>query len=208
MAKKTVSKKLRQPKQPRSHDTVRIILDGAERILKSEGHAAVTTTRTAQVAGVGVGTLYEYFADRKALFRGLEDRTWRTLIDSTVATMQGLRGEPLDKAIRQSVLLALDALRSRGSLHGFGPASRAVLVRRSEYASLLGRELEKEVLHRGDGLQPPALRFEVASLSVSLLAWAASLRSDDAAALRAYDREVADMIVGYLCTPRPASAIS
>jgi AcrR family transcriptional regulator len=44
------------------------------RILDREGEAAATTTRVAELAGVSIGTLYQYFSDRDALLDALQDR--------------------------------------------------------------------------------------------------------------------------------------
>ena len=63
-----------QPQQPRSRATVGIILDAAIRVLDQEGLEALTTTRVAEVAGVSVGTLYQYFAHRDAIIDALQDR--------------------------------------------------------------------------------------------------------------------------------------
>lgn len=51
-----------QPRQPRSRMTVSVILDAAVRVLEQDGWDALTTSRVAEVAGVSVGTLYQYFA--------------------------------------------------------------------------------------------------------------------------------------------------
>lgn len=64
----------KQPKQARSQETVRVILDGAIRVLNQEGSSAMTTTRVAEAAGVSVGTLYQYFSDRDAVLDALQDR--------------------------------------------------------------------------------------------------------------------------------------
>jgi AcrR family transcriptional regulator len=63
-----------QPQQPRSRATVSVILDAAIRVLDREGLEALTTSRVAEVAGVSVGTLYQYFAHRDAIIDALQDR--------------------------------------------------------------------------------------------------------------------------------------
>lgn len=62
------------PKQQRSKVTVAAILDGTVRVLEQEGSDAATTSRIAEVAGVSVGTLYQYFANRDAILDALQDR--------------------------------------------------------------------------------------------------------------------------------------
>ena len=63
-----------QPQQPRSRATVSVILDAAIRVLDREGLDAMTTSRVAEVAGVSVGTLYQYFAHREAIIEALQSR--------------------------------------------------------------------------------------------------------------------------------------
>lgn len=66
-----------KPKQARSQATVQAILDGAIRVFDQEGSDAATTSRIAEVAGVSVGTLYQYFADRDAILDALQDREFQ-----------------------------------------------------------------------------------------------------------------------------------
>jgi AcrR family transcriptional regulator len=63
-----------QPRQLRSKVTVGLILDAAIRIFEKEGAEAATTSRIAEVAGVSVGTLYQYFGNRDAILDALQDR--------------------------------------------------------------------------------------------------------------------------------------
>lgn len=63
-----------RPKQSRSRATVSAILDAMIRVLDQEGYEAATTTRVAEVAGVSIGTLYQYFSNRDAILDGLQDR--------------------------------------------------------------------------------------------------------------------------------------
>src|SRR5271165_4165767 len=64
----------RLPKQRRALQTIDAILDAVIRILKREGSQAVTTNRIAEVAGVSIGSLYQYFPDKQAIFEALHQR--------------------------------------------------------------------------------------------------------------------------------------
>jgi AcrR family transcriptional regulator len=64
----------RKPRQHRAQQTVGAILDAVIRILKREGFDAVTTNRIAEVAGVSIGSVYQYFADKRAIFEALHRR--------------------------------------------------------------------------------------------------------------------------------------
>ena len=75
MSRRAASKAARNPpQQSRSRATVSTILDAAVRILDKEGADAATTTRIAEVAGVSVGTLYQYFGNRDSILDALQDR--------------------------------------------------------------------------------------------------------------------------------------
>jgi AcrR family transcriptional regulator len=64
----------RQPKQRRAHQTVDAVLDAVVRVLKREGFDAVTTNRIAEVAGVSIGSVYQYFPDKRAILVALHQR--------------------------------------------------------------------------------------------------------------------------------------
>src|SRR5262244_2098197 len=64
----------RRPKQRRARQTVDAILDAVVRVLKREGVRAVTTNRIAEVAGVSIGSVYQYFPDKRAIFVALHQR--------------------------------------------------------------------------------------------------------------------------------------
>ena len=63
----------RTPRQARSQATVEFILISAARVFRREGFAA-TTNRIADVAGVSIGTLYEYFPNKHALLQALAEK--------------------------------------------------------------------------------------------------------------------------------------
>lgn len=57
----------KRPRQARSAFTVDAVVEAAVRVLLAEGYARLTTRRVAEVAGVSVGSLYQYFPNRAAL---------------------------------------------------------------------------------------------------------------------------------------------
>jgi AcrR family transcriptional regulator len=59
----------KRPVQDRSRETVAAIVAATFQVLDDDGEA-LTTTRVAAVAGVSVGTLYQYFPHRDALING------------------------------------------------------------------------------------------------------------------------------------------
>jgi len=76
----------KQPRQARSQATVHAVLQAAVQVLEREGVEAATTTRIAEVAGVSIGTLYQYFSHRDAIFDALQDREF----ERALALMQSV----------------------------------------------------------------------------------------------------------------------
>jgi len=64
----------KQPGQVRSIATVNAILEAAARILVVSGYATASTNLIAQRAGVSIGSLYEYFPGKEAIFAELRRR--------------------------------------------------------------------------------------------------------------------------------------
>jgi AcrR family transcriptional regulator len=70
----------RTPKQQRSRDTVDVIVEAATRVLAKLGWAKFTTNEVARVAGVSVGSLYQYFPSKLALAEAIRQRHLATVL--------------------------------------------------------------------------------------------------------------------------------
>jgi AcrR family transcriptional regulator len=62
------------PRQDRSRATVDVIVEAATRVLARRGWARFTTNEIAAVAGVSVGSLYQYFPDKLAIAEAIRQR--------------------------------------------------------------------------------------------------------------------------------------
>src|ERR1700743_377035 len=71
------------PQQARAPSTVHAILEATVQVLEREGTEAATTTRIAEVAGVSVGTLYQYFSHRDAILDAVQERECSKAIELT-----------------------------------------------------------------------------------------------------------------------------
>lgn len=61
----------KQPRQARSRATIEAILQASARILEAHGWQALTTNSVAELAGVSIGSLYQYFPNKLALIEGV-----------------------------------------------------------------------------------------------------------------------------------------
>ncbi len=97
----------KQPRQARSQATVNAVLEATVQVLEREGVDAATTTRIAEVAGVSIGTLYQYFAHRDAIFNALQDREF----DRALTLMQGVLSDGnLERTPRETVTAVVRGL--------------------------------------------------------------------------------------------------
>jgi AcrR family transcriptional regulator len=128
----------RQPKQLRARQTVEAVLDGVARILKREGVDAVTTNRIAEVAGVSIGSVYQYFPDKRAIFIALHQRHLEE-VDRLVETKLVEHAESsLSELMRGMVSAMIEA-------HASDPKLYELLL--------------TEVPHRAEGAQEFAVRL-------------------------------------------------
>lgn len=75
----------KSPRQCRSAETVRTILEGAARILEERGLDGYTTNAVAERAGVSIGSLYQYFPSKEALTAALAARESALLTEAARA---------------------------------------------------------------------------------------------------------------------------
>ena len=64
----------KRPGQQRSQQMVDILLEASGRVIARQGLANLTTNRVAAEAGVSIGSLYQYFANKQELLEGLLER--------------------------------------------------------------------------------------------------------------------------------------
>lgn len=110
------------PRQARSRASVDAILEGCARILERDGYESLTTNRIAETAGVGIGTLYEFFPNREGVVLALASQRLDRL---AVEVQEGLaQAEVLQPSAALELLLRRIV--------------RAVAADRALYRALLG----------------------------------------------------------------------
>lgn len=115
MAKRqqTIEKKRRIPHQTRANETVSAILEGAAQILEAGGLAAFTTNAVAERAGVSIGTLYQYFADKRALLIELARREMQAALAESARALQAQSGAAPEERVRALVRAVINAFHGR-----------------------------------------------------------------------------------------------
>lgn len=92
----------RKPQQQRSRATVDAIIEAAFICVAERGTAGTTTRHIADVAGISVGSLYEYFANKEMILDAMNQR----FVEEVVATIQPL----LPRLARLSIAEAIHEL--------------------------------------------------------------------------------------------------
>jgi AcrR family transcriptional regulator len=107
----------RQPRQRRALQTVDAVLDAVIRILKREGFQGVTTNRIAEVAGVSIGSLYQYFPDKQSIFEALHQRHIDQIDRLVASKLVEQAASPLDKLVSALVEAMVEAHEADPELH-------------------------------------------------------------------------------------------
>src|SRR5918995_1789698 len=127
------------PTQDRSKETVEAILQATALVLKREGYDRASTRRVAEVAGVSVGSLYQYFPNKESLVVALYNRHLRELISMFESRFEESVRAPLPEAVRGLVGASL-------RLHTVDPELHRVLVEQIPRSGRPEAEIRQENL--------------------------------------------------------------
>lgn len=98
----------KHPKQERSRNTVEILVQATTRIIESDGLEALSTNRVAEVAGVSIGSLYQYFPNKQALIDEVGARFGARFEAAMLSLLGRLPGLCVRDAIRALVKTLVD----------------------------------------------------------------------------------------------------
>ncbi|HWF78268.1 MAG TPA: TetR/AcrR family transcriptional regulator [Caulobacteraceae bacterium] len=201
--------------QQRSRATVDALVEATARVLVEEGYERASTNRIAQVAGVSIGSLYQYFPSKEALVAAAAERHQQELARVAFGAVFKVAAQPIETGARELVAAAIDA-------HRVDPKLHRVLA---EQAPRVGRLEDIDAIERRSGtflrayldahrdeieVADPDLAAFVLTTTVEALTHAAVLRrpdlldDDDKAA--AFVDEVAGLVLRYLRAPATKDA--
>ena|SRR5579862_7416006 len=103
--------------QERSRATVEAILDATARILVEDGYDRASTNKIAAVAGVSIGSVYQYFPSKEALVAAVSERHSREVLQLMRTTLARVAASPVKVAARAFVSAAIDSHRVNTALH-------------------------------------------------------------------------------------------
>jgi AcrR family transcriptional regulator len=109
MPRKSPTRARKAARQDRSQMTVDAILEAAARLFAEGGLDAVNTNRIAELAGVSIGSLYQYFPSKQAILGELIDRHAARTIEALSAKLAELATRPVAAVLREIVEILLEA---------------------------------------------------------------------------------------------------
>jgi AcrR family transcriptional regulator len=104
------------PVQARSTITVEAIFEATIQVLLSHGAERLTTTRVAHRAGVSVGTLYQYYPNKRSLLFAVLENHLNNVVARVEAVCAGACHKPLAEMIEETVESFVDAKMERSDI--------------------------------------------------------------------------------------------
>ncbi|VTU39530.1 HTH-type transcriptional regulator RutR [Variovorax sp. PBL-H6] len=117
MARRPLIKPRKLATQERSRATVDSLIEATARILVKEGFDKASTNRIAQLSGVSIGSLYQYFPSKEALVAAVIERHQQQIMQTVRSELARVSTQPLEEAVRRFVAVAVKAHRLDPQLH-------------------------------------------------------------------------------------------
>lgn len=106
----------KKPQQRRSHETIETIFEATIQVLLANGFDRTTTIQIAERAGVSVGSLYQYFPNKRALMAAMVKRHVGGVADATIAACQSAHGRTIEEMCTTMLTAFVDAKTRRPDL--------------------------------------------------------------------------------------------
>lgn len=117
MSRRRAIKPRKNASQRRSRATVDSLVEATARILVREGFDKASTNRIAEVSGVSIGSLYQYFPGKEALVAQVMRRHQEEIQRLVQAELPAILPLPVEAAMRRLVAIAVEAHRVNPRLH-------------------------------------------------------------------------------------------
>lgn len=98
----------RKPVQARARATVEAILQATAQVLVREGFDRANTNRIAEVAGVSIGTLYQYFPNKESLLVSLVNDNIDQAITVTTQLLTDMEGAPAHEIVAMLIKAVIE----------------------------------------------------------------------------------------------------
>jgi AcrR family transcriptional regulator len=202
MPRKSPMNPRKLPRQERSRVTVEAILEATAHILTEKGYDRTNTNLVAELAGVSIGSLYQYFPNKESLMVALMEEHSREIAELVESKLNHLFNDPPEIAIPELVKAVI-------AVHGINPRLHQVLseeIPRSERLKMhqtddrIAELLQGYLKRWRDVIQPQNIEMTVFILSrtVESLCHSAVIEHPQFMKDGKFEQEVSDLILSYL----------
>lgn len=199
----------KRPKQERSQATVQAILSATAHILIEDGYDKLTTNRVADRAGVSIGSLYQYFPNKKALIFALAEHHANEMMQLAQHHLSGLgvddasspEHRSIEEVLRRIVKAALAA-------HAVNPELHRVLHEQVPHREVMQQfdpskmedMLRSFFAERQDRLQPKNLDLTVFMVerTIRAIIYGAMIDRPQSFKAEELEQEIMTMLSAYL----------
>lgn len=199
MPNKTRTTPRKLPQQDRSKVTVDAILIATARILTQFGYDKANTNRIAELAGVSIGSLYQYFPNKEALITALAEQHVNTMMEIIESKLKDLSEAPIEVILHELVKACIAA-------HAADPVLHKVL--NEQVPRINNTNLEERVTallrtylkQKCDQIQPQNLDLVVFILerTVEALTHTAVIERPELLSDGQLEQEITNLLLSYL----------
>jgi AcrR family transcriptional regulator len=191
----------KRPKQERSQATVEAILTATAHILTESGYDQFNTNRVAELAGVSIGSLYQYFPNKEALIVALAEQHASEMVALAQHHLEGLGDCSVSEVLSRIIKAAFAAHAVNPRLHRVlnEQVPRSVVMRQItevRMEDMLRSFLEK----RRDQVKPENLDLTVFIVgnTIESLTHRAALDCPELLSDGKLEREITTLLLAYL----------
>jgi AcrR family transcriptional regulator len=190
----------KRPQQARSRATVDAILDAGAQVLGRSGWAKFTTNEVAELAGVSIGSLYQYFPNKVVLANAIRQRHF----DDVLLVLKAINddGKPISERIEHLIAGMI-------AIHSVNPALHRVLMEdapASEARRVAHDQFEAEYLRcyamlvgcAGRKRPNPSDRIAAQVLSAAVAGAIHDAAHNGNLALPSFKQEIVQLVRAYL----------
>jgi AcrR family transcriptional regulator len=200
----------RTPRQQRSVQAVEAIFEATAQLIEGQGLEALTTARIAEVAGYGVGTVYDYFPTKNAILVAMARKELNKTLASVQKALRQADAEDFATATQRAMRALVRGFGGRQRLRGallvtmIAQGHSSELARPVEMIAEFLRQQETPVDGADFTTMPPERLYVLTRAIVGIIrAWA--MEGSTALSPETLEIELAELVRGYVqhCRLRP-----
>ena len=192
------------PRQERSRITVEAILEATTQVLTEKGYNKTNTNLIAERAGVSIGSLYQYFPNKKSLIIALREQHSKEIEELLASKFKDLFDTPPEQAIPQLIKTVIEVHAINPRLHQVLSAEIPLSERSQEQIQQTDEHIAKLLrtyLERWRSCINPKnidMTVFILNCTVESLCHAAVIEHPDFIKDSRFEREVSNLILAYL----------